>query len=75
MSQCAFSLGKAYWDERGGGEIQVLGDSLRIFAGAKCVNVGPRAISAQILRGHKAAMESRSWYGRAAATTSPCSRR
>jgi hypothetical protein len=42
--------GKAYWDERGGAEIQVLGDAFRIFAGAKCVNVGARVISAQILR-------------------------
>ena len=50
--------GRAYWDERGGAEVQVLGDAFRIFAGAKCVNVGARAISAQILRGHKAAMKT-----------------
>ena len=36
----------------------MLGDAFRIFAGAKCVNVGARAISAQILRGHKTAMKT-----------------
>ena len=48
----------AYWEQRGGAEIQVLGDAFRIFAGAKCVNVGARAIGATLLRGHKTAFKT-----------------
>ena len=48
----------SYWAERGGAEIQVLGDAFRIFAGAKCVNVGARAIGSSVLRGHKTAVKT-----------------